>query len=338
MRLGLIARADNGGLGNLTWEFARHMRPDRVVIMDLGSAGRGPTFPERYADFDTMVCHGVDLSDAALKWLLDGSDVVYTAETAYRENFWGEARARGVKTVLHSMPELHRPALRPDVLWLPTTYETRRFDHAGLAYDIVPVPVADDRFLDPADYGPVFYHLGAPAMLDRNGTDTVVEALQHVTVPCRVIFHSCPDRFQLAPRIGLVDLEIRRDRPDDYWRAHPADASVLVLPRRYAGLSLPMQEAMAAGRPVISTALSPQKGWPGVVNVPVKPQTRRVPMAGGVFTVYQGDPVALAHSISTLAENPAYIEKLSLLALEHADRISWSTWGKEFRARFEALV
>ena len=50
MKLGLIARADNGGLGTLSWEFARHLKPHKVLLVENGIY---QTFPERYNDFTT---------------------------------------------------------------------------------------------------------------------------------------------------------------------------------------------------------------------------------------------------------------------------------------------
>ena len=45
VRQGLIARADNSGLGTLSWEFARHLKPDKVLLV---SNGVFQTFPERF--------------------------------------------------------------------------------------------------------------------------------------------------------------------------------------------------------------------------------------------------------------------------------------------------
>ena len=41
MRVGLIARAEDRGLGVQTWEWSRGMRPDETLIVDMGELGGG---------------------------------------------------------------------------------------------------------------------------------------------------------------------------------------------------------------------------------------------------------------------------------------------------------
>jgi glycosyltransferase involved in cell wall biosynthesis len=333
----MIARADNGGLGSLTWEFARHVKPDRVLVMDLGEQGRGPCYLDRYDEFDVFVNRGgTVLTDEGLNWLLEGSDVIYTAETAYRDDFWKRAADAGVKTVAHVMPELYR-GYRADAIWLPTTWEQRRIKQP---YEIVPVPVAMDRFAPVRRVrreARVFCHLAAPAMKDRNGTEIVLAALEHVTTPITMIFLGAP-WLAVGTRVGRVTVQVRDETPRDYWDALPPEADVLVLPRRYAGLSMPMQEAMGQGMPVLATDLSPQNIWPGVHRVPVRHQYERVPMAGGVFSVHSVDPVLLASQIDKLATDPDRVVELSEEAIEHAMSISWEAWLGGYRRRLEALA
>ena len=37
MKLGLIARADNTGLGMQTWEFYRAMKPEKTLVVDISA-------------------------------------------------------------------------------------------------------------------------------------------------------------------------------------------------------------------------------------------------------------------------------------------------------------
>ena len=56
MRLGLIARCDQSGLGVQTHEFYRHMQPDKTLVIDVGHLYNKTThcnkrsYPDRYPD------------------------------------------------------------------------------------------------------------------------------------------------------------------------------------------------------------------------------------------------------------------------------------------------
>lgn len=326
-RLGLVARADDGGLGNLTAEFARHLLPDRVLVMDLGEYGRSDVRLDRYADFDTRIVHGLGPSRDDRKWLLDGCDVLYTAETFYDPTLATEAAEAGVRTILHAMPELFCGSLGAEV-WLPTTYRETLIPGAR----VVPVPVALDRHVtavrSPARH---FVALWSPAMMDRNGVNVVLAALEMVRTPCRVTVIGAQRRVEL-PEGHPVTLvcEPTGEYPTDYWDIWPDDADVLLLPRRYAGLSMPVQEAAARGMPAVMTACEPQDRWPGVVRVPARGRPERVRMAGGLVDVWDPDPVSVAHAIERLATDDAFAAEMSGLARSWAEALSWDVWAPRY--------
>jgi hypothetical protein len=327
-RLGMIARADNGGLGHLTWEFARHMKPDRVLIMDLGHHGRSDVHLERYAEFEIRHVVGWAPSWEDRQWLLTGSDVVYSAETWYADDeFYREAQAAGVRTYLHVMPELYRPNRLATELWVPTTW--RREAVAGAR--LVPVPVATDRFeakLRPKALH--FVNVWAPAMLDRNGTLCLLAALTHIRSEIRVTIKGAQQPVHLPPG-GPVTLDcVPSGYPDNYWDVVPGDADVLVMPRRYAGLCMPVQEAAARGMSAIMPAVSPQDGWPHVQQIGVRGFTRAA-MPAGQVEVYEPDPIDLARKMDALAEDSLRQAYLSSRALDWAAGLSWATWAPRYR-------
>ena len=130
MRLGMIARCDDGGLGTMTWEFWRRMRPDYTILVMMGERARGEDHPERYEGGGVVWHnHGPELDRRLASRLLRHADVVYTAETAYADDFWHRANLAGTPTVLHAMPELYDlrndPQHRPSFVWAPTEWEHR---------------------------------------------------------------------------------------------------------------------------------------------------------------------------------------------------------------------
>lgn len=325
MRLGLLgARADRGGLASQTREFHRHLSPDRTLVVDLGAA-RGPVDLSWYPD--ATVVRGGEVPADVLDCFLDGLDVLWCAETPYRADAFGRARQAGVRTVCHANPELWKGS-RPDLVLAPTSW---RLD---LLPDpvVLPFPVARDRFpFRRRTQARTFVHAAAPAMADRNGTDLVLAALRHVRVPVRMVVLGRPGK--LPSRVGRVAVE-QGPETADYWRWWPDDGDVLLLPRRYAGQSLPMNEALSLGMPVVSLDVAPQNEWlPAEALVPV---TRRSPrrMAGGVVQVADADPKALARVMDRLASDPAMVARCSDEADRYAESIAWET----LLPRFQALL
>lgn len=334
MKLGLLARADCGGLGSLTWDFAQALAPlDRIVIVNMGAGGhRGPFLPDRYAGLAAEVLT-VEYPIADPTPLLAGLDVLYTAEVPYGPHLLARARAMSVRVVLHAMTELWRPEYAQAAeVWVPTPWATDSLAAdcaaAGTPWRVMPVPVAVHRFAHrPRHALARALHIAAPAMLDRNGTELVAEAYRHT-----------PGLPPLAAR--HVPVPLRRLGWDvlrpafTHYDAYPDSVDLLVLPRRYAGLSLPVQEAAACGIPALMLDRAPERTWPGVVAIPV---TGGSParMAGGTFTVWQANPTDLARQLLALRSEPAVIAALSAAARAWAESLSWEAWAPRYR---EALA
>lgn len=327
MKFGLLgARADRGGLAAQTREFHRHLRPDRTLLVDLGSAGRGPCDPSWYPG--AFVTTGVP-SQGTVAHFLNGLDVVWAFETPYLPDAFDLARSLGVRSVLYANPELwHAELAPPDVVVAATGW---RLDLLPPGAQVLPFPVARDRLpFRRRTAAETFVHVAAPAMLDRNGTRLVLAAMRYVTRRCRLIVRGYPGR--LPQRIGRVEIIHDRSDPADYWEGWPDDGDVLLLPRRYAGLSLPMQEAMSLGMPVVSLDLTPQNAWlppetlvPAVDGTPYR-------MAGGRVHVARASSRDLARVVNRLVDDPALVARCSDLANEHAATISWETMLPRYQA------
>lgn len=329
MRLGLIGRADEGGLAALTCELARHLKPEACLVVELpGQAGRGRFDLNRIAPFCGRVAvSGNPLDEQSIRWLLHHSDVIYTAETTYHPDLHRRCQRAGVKLVLHAMPELHRRGTTADVILNPTCYGADRL-RAGL----LPVPVARDRLpFRLRTEARTFLHVAAPAMLDRNGTIRVELALSHVVNPCRVLVANAD-----AARVGKFapkHVQVEQAPPiGEYWQRWTDEVDVLLLPRRYAGLCLPAQEAASCGIPVV--ALATDVALKGLaIRVPaVHEQTQR--FAGGSWHVNGCSPEDLAACMDSLLESPGAVESASALADEWAEGISWET----LKPRYEELL
>lgn len=326
MRLGLIARADNTGLGTQTWELFNHLHPSKTLVVDYGPLSPYPynkhCHPERYPG--ATVTQG-NPTPAEYAEFLKGLDVVFTCETAYGSYLYTLARQLGVRTVLqpnYEMCELIRQPHPhgPDLFAAPSTWH---YDDLPEPKMLLPVPIATERFTPSSrSIANHFVHIiGKPAIHDRNGTDTLLQALRYVQSHITVTI-KCQDpnyRPQLYTP-NNVSLNVDPIRPDDYWDNY-GRCDVLVMPRRYGGLCLPAQEALAAHMPVIMPDISPNECLPAEWRVPATHAGTF--WAHNEIDIYTADPVALAGLIDRFASDQQFYQDAKTKAAGLAKQLSW---------------
>jgi len=325
MRVGLIARAEDRGLGNLTWEFHRHVQPERTLVVDMGTLARGfQPHLDRYPDATVAAFDGATLPEQLVREWLDGLDVIYSAETFYDWHLLTWAAEAGVATVLHVMPEFYRHVAEdlphPTATWAPTPW---RWDTLPADTRLVPVPVATDRFQRTLGYdGPlrVLHVAGHRAAGDRNGTLQLAQALRRVTQPMRVRMLTQDPRLPAMRVARSVQLEVEPGGRGHYWDLYD-DADVLALPRRYGGLSLPVQEALAAGLAVVMPDVDPNAWWP-TIRVPATSRGA-LNTPGGPVPLYAANPTRLARTLDVLAAEPDVLPAAREAAAAWVAEHSW---------------
>lgn len=339
-RIGLIARCDEGGLGNLTVDFSRFIEPEVALVVMMGTLARGNEDTERVVASEsarTVWYEHMVAEREPYDWLCAHCDVVYTAETPYNPVLYEAARARHTKVVVHAMPELLDDATVEcaDEVWLPTSW---RFDEIAAAYPnvrLMPVPVALDEFdFDRMpDYGtPRLLHVGAPAMCDRAGTDMLTAAIKYVSEPCTIVaVHA--ERLRRTDAVAVEYRSVGSDR----WSMYDG-VSALLAPRRYGGLSLVAQEAAARGLGALVLAREPDMSWPGTVTIPTRNARQLVRMKGGSIEVEQPTAHAVAAGIDRLAKHTALRTRLGAEARQHAMRTSWATLRQRYLDAFASLA
>lgn len=338
MRFGLVARADDRGLATMTRDFYRHMAPDRVLLVREPGAERQGFRPHLDWYPDATVVHFTEgtFPEQVVRDWLEGLDVIYSAETMYDERLYGWARDAGCRTVLHVMPELFpaSPAVLPDAIWAPTSW---RLDTLPAGARVVPVPVATDRFegiSTPGD-GPlrVLHVAGHRAMADRNGTQAVTRAVRMLRQRAHVTIVGQDGRLpRLSGRAPTVTVSSKPGGCENYWDLY-RDQDVLLMPRRYGGLSLPVQEAMAAGLVPILPDVAPNGDWPAVLTA--ASWRGHIITAAGTLRLAHSDPSDLAAAVDLLATDRDLLAAHRARALEWAEAHSWDSLAPTYRTELE---
>lgn len=329
MRVGLVGRSDARGLGHISREFFRFVRPERTLIVEP-KPSRLPSHREWYpADGRRVAYVGWSAEqprfpDGPLSGWLDGLDVVYGAETFYDPRFVDIARSAGVATVLHVNPEFYRAGVsdQATVVWNQSPWLHNRLRHDA---EVMPVPVATDRFevAPPNTDGPlrVLHVAGNVAGNDRNGSAAAYAAVSR----CRGV------EFTAVSQRRVEGVRTKQ-ASGDYWEMYQG-FDVLVMPRRYAGQCLPVQEAMAAGLAVIMPDCPPNDWWSPVIRVPAT-AGQPIDTPGGKVPTHDVDVAALAAAVQRLADDRSALVAARAAGLAWAEENSWS----ELLPRYEAAL
>lgn len=331
MRLGLIARADSRGLGIQTRAFHDQLHPTKTMVIDCSSMKPLPIRNDWYP-YATWI-HGLP-QHRDWERFLQGLDVVLSAETFYGKDIFGIARDMGVKTVLQANFEFLDRGDQPDLWAAPSLWRWNEWPNPKVH---LPVPVETSRFTPTtAARASRFLHvIGRPAIHDRAGTIALLHALESVVADITVTI-TCQEPGYIGSLIRSehitipdnIDLQAREGDQTDYWALYTGQ-HVLISPRRFGGLSLPMQEACAAGLPVISTAVNPQTYW--------LPQEWLVSsshagefMAKQHIDLWSANTQALAAKIEQFANNPTFYRQASEHAVAIAKELSWDELLPEY--------
>lgn len=328
-RLGLLAQPHRTGAGIQQWEFARNMEVSKVLLTDLNRLHRANSRNAKqvsnvdwFNDYERMTVDGMP-DTRACEWLLEGIDLLFVIETPLFWPIFDMARKRGVKSILAPNAEFLeyelRPVPKPDLFLAPTKWLIDRVAKYG-EVKYLPVPIATDRIQKrEITKARKFVHItGHKAFLDRNGTDIVRQSIRFV--------------HNIEIEIKIHD-QSKNELPN-YWNLYD-EGDVLLLPRRYGGLSLQLQEAAAAGMPVVVTNEDIYADEPCTVTVPPPYEHTKVKLRGEI-DCYSAQPQELGKIIDYLAGMDS-IEFLSKKAHQWAEYRSWRVLKRKYQETFSDL-
>lgn len=314
------------------------------MVVDCPSQQPLPLHLDRFPG--ASVVHGLPTAKD-FRWFLHDIDVVLTAETGYSPTLWDEAERQGAKTVLALNYEFLNRNDRPTLWAAPSLWQ---YEHIPDRKVFLPVPIESDRF--PIRRWPVyatatrFVHIvGRPTWngaqdLHRNGTIDVVQALQYVTSDIEVTFRcQAPGYVSNLLRDAVipdnVTIHLSSGDHPNYWDAY-TDQDCLLMPRRFGGLCLPVNEALGAGIPALMTDIPPNNQWlPKPWLVHAEPCGSFV--AKQRIQMYQVDPHLYAARIDEMASSARVFADARMEAQRLGGEHSWSSLKPLYLKIFEEL-
>jgi len=315
MVVGSIIRGDNSGLGTIGREFWDHGVINKALIVP---GWHYKVFPKRFVG-DSKITAPQEITPIDLDWLFDGIDSLLLFETPFRWDVLVRARKENIKSSLMVMHE----GLPEHLPYYPTQF----LCPSDLDYDLpiepkirINVPVNTDRIKwKLRKKANVFVHnAGHGGIGGRNGTPELLAAMQYVKSDIKLIIRTQSFDFEVNdPRV-----EIRYANYENYWDIWD-EGDVFIFPEKFNGLSLPIQEACAAGMMIMSTDRYPFNNWlPKEPLIPVKELHKQRVMRE--IEVAEVDPRDIAKKIDEWAGK---------------DISSYSQWGKDwaFKNNWEML-
>jgi len=139
-----------------------------------------------------------------------------------------------------------------------------------------------------------------------------------------------------VPIVGVNDHRVifQCEDKENYWENWEGEGDVLVMPRRYAGQSLPLNEAMASGLAIMATDMSPQNEFlPAELLIPIR--GKRVLGLRQTIEVAELNPQDIAKKIDEIAETD--ITRFSKISGMIAKAWSWETLKPKYLKIFNNL-
>lgn len=306
--IGSIVFATEQGLGYLAKDFFDNGIIQKVLIREHSSRTNHREWYPRSA---------IVSSEAEL---LEQCDAFLFFEEVWSWRIIPEARKLGKPTALMPMYECTRSPLpyEPDHILTPSPLDQRYFERGRGV--VVPVSVPWRK----RSRARVFVHnAGNGGLGGRNGTRELLAAMQYVKSPIKLIVRS-QERFYDVPVDNRIIYKQGTVPKDELYN----EGDVFIFPEKFNGLSLPLQEAFAAGMLVMAGDRFPINTWlPREPLIPVDHYTKE--KIAVEFDCAQYATAAIAATIDAWYDRD--ISEFSLLGKEYAQKNSWDNLRETYR-------
>jgi glycosyltransferase involved in cell wall biosynthesis len=328
-RIGIIARCDNTGLGVMTVDFFRNLTVQKVLVVP----GTIANYLDRFANrpgVSVIVCPTRRPTLGEINRFLEDIDVVVAFETPYDWNIFMHARQLGIKTVLVPMYEWTPPNDKipcyPDLFLCPSRLD---YDELPEPKQYIPTPVNRDiiPFRLRTQAGKFVFINGMGGFKDRNSLRVLLELIPLVKSPVEFLIRS-----QVSiPPISDTRVTVQMEEVDygNLWK----EGDIYLHLHRWDGLSLPINEAMAAGMPIVAPNFYPHNEFlPKRLLFPIEATVRECLSEGfREIDVHVISASTVAQKIDEVAAMQEHeIALLSQAVNQLADERSWSVLRSKF--------
>ena len=268
-RLGAIVRADLGsGLQSQTYNLTRMLRPAVLLSVNSKDFNGREQHDEMYDGFTVQKTMGWPTNLECARFVNSGITHIITAETAYNPKIYELSRARGIKVFTQLnwefLDHIHNRYQPSPYMWLMPSYwhlEEMQEMYPNTVY--LPPPIFMNDFKEARDANldrnteRKFVHIvGKAASHDRNGTLDLIHSLKYSQAQFKLVIRSqydIPEYVEICddPRV-VFEIGNIPNQVDMY-----KGFDLMIMPRRYGGLCLPMNEALCSALPVIMPDISP---------------------------------------------------------------------------------
>ena len=330
-RLGIVVFSSHSGLGNQSRRLTQFLKPERLLLIDSSSFSKNAEqHPDWYDGFNGYFCEGFPTNAHCIKFL-EGLTHLYIIENPLNWSLVTLAKRKKIKVYIASNYEfcdnLNKPHLpTPDLFLMPSYWKVQemkdRFGEGTVKY--LPPPIFPEEFNEVREVNwdrksrkkKYLHVVGTLAAADRNGTLLLLEALHHAKEDFELVIksqHQLPDEYftddyRVKYQIGSTPVVA------DIYK----DFDLSIMPRRFGGLCLPMQEALVSGLPVLMPDISP--------NREVLPQKWLIPAghSGTIMTrasidLYAVNPIELAKKLDEMAVSNLENDKIDAFEIAHRE-------------------
>ncbi len=336
-KLAMIVRGDNTGLGNQTRRLCYFLKPERIIY--INSTGFSKVKEQHFDWYNSFTGYTINgfPNMREVEISLKGMTHFFTCETPYNFYYYEHARRLGIKTFCQTNYEfcdnLNHDYPIPDLFIMPSYWKVKemkdRFGKDSVIH--LPPPIDPNEFKGAREVnfnrkGKIrFLHMvGTLAANDRNGTLDLHNSLKFTKSDFELVIHSqqeLPQEYMIKDSRVIYSMR-SVENPEELYK----DFDALILPRRYAGLCLPCNEALMSGLPVIMTDISPNnellpKEWL------VKARKKGSFVARTILDFYESDLRELAKKIDWLCQQKDTI-KLQAFSLGHTNFANSSLLSK----------
>lgn len=338
MKIGTVCFATKRGLGYLAKSFYNH-----GIITDVAYIRHGSieTQTDWYPDGYLSGASSRSLSqDEAIRAMIRNVDWMLYFETPFDWKLFDYARSVGTKSALMTMYECTPAVLpyNPDLYLCPSLLDLDYFPREHSIFLPIPVDLERTKWRL-RERAKVYVHNGGYLGLQmREGTDKVIEAMQYVKSPLKLIVRCQKSVGPTHERMAAKDSRIEYQCGIAQHGSLYETGDVAVGAQIWNGCSLPLQEAYASGLCVMNTRRFPMTTW--LPNSPLIPPRRIIKgtAARGFKTIEisQVSPEDIAAKMDEFYGSD--ISSYSRAGKIWAEENSWEVLGPKYLQVFTELL